>query len=137
MTDLPTLVAAQPAQPATDGRKARMIAAGGMLGAIAASTCCIVPLILFSLGISGAWIGTLTALEPYKPIFIVITLGFLGYGYWMVYHKPKTCSVGDSCARPLPNYLVKTALWGSTFLIVLAILWNWIAPILAPLLLGL
>jgi mercuric ion transport protein len=120
-----------------DSRKARMIAAGGILGAVAASTCCIVPLILFSLGVSGAWIGNLTALEPYKPIFIAITLGFLGYGYWMVYFKPKACAEGETCARPLPNRLVKSALWGSTFLIVIALFWNWIAPVVAPILLGL
>jgi len=120
-----------------EGRKARMIAAGGILGAIAASTCCIIPLILFSLGISGAWIGNLTALEPYKPIFIAITLGFLGYGYWMVYRKPKACAEGETCARPLPNRFVKSALWGSTVLIVIALFWNWIAPVVAPILLGL
>ena len=118
-------------------RKTRMIAAGGILGALAASTCCIVPLILFSLGVSGAWIGNLTALEPYKPIFITVTLGFLGYGYWMVYRKPKTCNEGDACARPLPNRLVKTALWRSTVLILIAIFWTWIAPVVAPILLGL
>jgi mercuric ion transport protein len=120
-----------------DCRKARIIAAGGILGALAASTCCIVPLILFSLGISGAWVGNLTALEPYKPIFIVIALGFLGYGYWMVYLKPKACAEGETCARPLPNRLVKTALWTSTLLIVIALFWNWIAPVVAPIFLGL
>ena len=120
-----------------DSRKARMIAAGGILGALAASTCCIVPLILFSLGVSGAWIGNLTALEPYKPIFIVITLGFLGYGYWMVYRKPKACAEGEACARQLPNRLVKSALWASTLLIVIALFWSWIAPVVAPILLGL
>ncbi len=118
-------------------RKARLIAAGGILGAIAASSCCIIPLILFSLGVSGAWVGNLTALAPYKPIFITITLGFLGYGYWMVYRKPKACADGAACERPLPNTLVKSALWASTFLIVLAIFWKWIAPIVAPIMLGL
>ena len=43
--------------------------AGG-LAAILASTCCLGPLILVALGFSGAWIGNLTALEPYRPIFI-------------------------------------------------------------------
>lgn len=123
---------------ASDDRKtARLMALGGVLGAIGASTCCIVPLILFSLGVSGAWVGNLTALEPYKPIFIVFTLGFLGYGYWMVYRKPKACAEGEACARPLPNRLVKSALWVSTFLILIALFWNWIAPVVAPILLGL
>ncbi|UZD90845.1 mercuric transporter MerT family protein [Cognatishimia activa] len=120
-----------------DRTTARLMAFGGVLGAIGASTCCIVPLILFSLGVSGAWVGNLTALEPYKPIFIVFTLGFLGYGYWMVYRKPKACVEGEACARPLPNRLVKSALWVSTFLILIALFWNWIAPVVAPILLGL
>lgn len=124
-------------QPADDGKSARLAAAGGILGAIAASTCCIIPLILFSLGVSGAWVGNLTALSPYKPIFITVTLGFLGYGYWMVYRKPKACAEGEACARPLPNRLVKTALWASTILVLIALFWNWIAPVIAPILLGL
>ncbi|WP_245540868.1 hypothetical protein [Octadecabacter antarcticus] len=64
-------------------------------------------------------------------------MGFLGYGYWMVYRKPKVCAVGDTCARPLPNRLVKSALWASTLLIVIALFWNWIAPVAASILLGL
>ncbi len=121
-----------------DTRKTtRWIALGGVLGAIGASSCCIIPLILFSLGVSGAWVGNLTALSPYKPIFITLTLGFLGYGYWMVYRKPKPCADGAACARPLPNRLVKSALWVSTALILIALFWSWIAPVLAPILLGL
>jgi len=63
------------------------VTAGGVLGAVAASSCCILPLVLFSLGISGAWIGNLTALAPYQPVFVTATLGFLGYGYWLVYRR--------------------------------------------------
>lgn len=118
-------------------KKTRLIAAGGILGALGASACCVVPLILFSLGISGAWISNLTALAPYKPIFITITFGFLGYGYWLVYRKPSECADGAACARPLPNKLVKTALWGSTVLVLIATFWTWIAPVVAPILLGL
>lgn len=62
----------------------RLIAVGGILGALAASSCCIVPLILFSLGIGGAWIGNLTALAPYKPFFVTGTAGLLGYGFYLV-----------------------------------------------------
>ena len=39
------------------------LAAGG-LAAILASTCCLGPLVLITLGFSGAWIGSLTVLEP-------------------------------------------------------------------------
>lgn len=134
---MPDVIDANLKQVGPETKKARMIAAGGILGALAASTCCIVPLILFSLGISGAWIGNVTALEPYKPIFITVTIGFLGYGFWMVYRKPKACADGEVCARPLPNRLVKSALWVSTGLILIALLWSWIAPVVAPILLDL
>ncbi len=117
--------------------KTKLIAAGGILGALAASTCCVVPLVLFSLGISGAWIGNLTALTPYKPFFIAITMGFLGYGYYLVYRKSQTtCDEGEACARPLPNRLVKTALWAATLLVLIAFAWPLIIPVIAPYIFG-
>lgn len=114
-----------------NSRKARLIATGGILGALAASTCCILPLVLFSLGISGAWIGQLTALSPYQPIFIAFTLLCLGYGYWLVYGKPKiACDEGAACAHPLPNRLVKSMLWIATALVLLAFAWPVIVPLI-------
>ena len=56
-----------------DHGKTSLVATGGILGALAASTCCILALLLFSLGISGAWIGQLTALSPYQLVFIAFT----------------------------------------------------------------
>ncbi len=117
--------------PATDSqtRKQGVVAAGGMLGAIAASSCCILPLVLFSLGASGAWIGQLTSLAPYQPIFIALTVGFLGYGYWLVYRKPKVaCAEQAPCEKPLPNRVVKSALWTATALVITAFSFNYWAP---------
>ena len=124
---MPVVMAAE-----TDGRRGRAIAAwGGILGAIAASSCCILPLVLFTLGIGGAWIGNLTALAPYQPIFAAITIGFLGYGYYLVYWRPKqACAEGTACARPLPNRLVKSSLWVATVLVVAAIAFPYAAPFL-------
>ena len=120
-----------PPMDLAESRKARWIATGGILGALAASTCCILPLVLFSLGISGAWIGQLTALSPYQPIFIALTVLCLGYGYWLVYRKPKqACMEGMACARPLPNRLVKTMLWLATVLVFIAFAWPYIVPLI-------
>ena len=108
-----------------------LLAAGGVLGAIAASSCYIVPLALFSLGVSGAWIGNLTALAPYQPGFVALTLGFLGAGYWMVYRTPKVaCAGGTECARPAPRRVVKIALWGATLLVAAAMAFPYVAPTL-------
>lgn len=109
----------------------RLVAVGGILGAIAASSCCIIPLVLFSLGIGGAWIGNLTALAPYKPLFVAGTAGILGYGFYLVYWKPrKACADGTACARVIPSRLVQTALWLATALVVAAFAFDYVAPLL-------
>lgn len=105
-------------------------AAGGVLGAVAASSCCILPLVLFSLGISGAWIGKLTALAPYQPIFIALTVGFLGYGYYLVFWKSKTaCRSDRACATRSPSWIVKGALLLATVLVAAAVAFPYFAPI--------
>jgi mercuric ion transport protein len=109
----------------------RLTAIGGIFGAIAASSCCIAPLVLFSLGISGAWIGNLTALAPYQPYFIAATLACLGYGYFLVYRRSRlACAEGAACARPLPNRIVKAGLILATIIIAGAIAFDLFAPLL-------
>jgi mercuric ion transport protein len=111
-------------------RRQSLMAAGGLLGALAASSCCILPLALFGLGISGAWIGNFTRLAPYHPWFIVATLAFLGYGYWLVYRSStRACADGEACALPLPNRIVKTSLILATILVVAALGLDFIAPL--------
>ena len=111
-------------------RQQSLAVAGGFLGALAASSCCILPLVLFSLGVSGAWIGNFTQLAPYQPYFIAATIGFLGYGYWLVYRSAKlACADGEACARPLPNRLVKTGLVLATILVVAALGFDFLAPL--------
>lgn len=109
----------------------RLVAVGGILGALAASSCCIVPLILFGMGISGAWIGNLTALAPYKPLFIAGTVAMLGYGFYLVYWKPKqACADGAACVSPKSSRIVRLALWGATLLVVAAFAFDYVAPLL-------
>ena len=110
--------------------KARWAAAGGILGALAASSCCILPLALFTLGISGAWIANLTALAPYQPIFFAATAGCLGVGYYLVYRQPKVACADGTCRRPLPNRIVRGVLGAATLLVLAAVAFDWLAPVL-------
>lgn len=104
---------------------------GGLFGALAASSCCVLPLVLFRLGIGGAWLGNLTALAPYQWIFVTITIAFLAAGFYLGYRKPSVaCVDGEVCARPLPNRLVKIALWIATALVAAALLFPFVAPVL-------
>lgn len=115
---------------ADNRRRQSLMAAGGLLGALAASSCCILPLVLFGLGVSGAWIGNFTRLAAYQPYFIAATLAFLGYGYWLVFRSSaRACADGEGCARPLPNGIVKTSLILATILVAAALALDFVAPL--------
>ena len=108
----------------------RVTAAGSLIAAVLASSCCIGPLLLVTLGVSGAWIGNLSALEAYKPFFVSITIVFLTIGFWQVYIRPKrVCMDGEVCARPFSDRLVKSVLWIATVLVLLAITIDYWAPL--------
>ncbi len=112
-----------------DGR-GRFLAAGSIFGALVASSCCIVPLVLVSLGISGTWIGSLTALEPYKPLFLAVTALALVTGFWHVYFRTKqACEEGSYCARPASSLITQSALWVATGLALLSATVNFWAPL--------
>lgn len=112
-------------------RKQGWFAASGVIGAILASACCIGPLVLLLLGVSGAWIANLTALEPYKPYFAAIAFVFIGLGFRQVYVRPNPACAGSSyCARPQFHLITKTALWLASGLILLALTITWWAPLL-------
>jgi mercuric ion transport protein len=108
-----------------------LMAVGGLLGALVASSCCLLPLVLFGLGVSGAWIANLTQLAPYQPFFIAATIACLGYGYWLVYRSSKVaCAGGEACARPSSNWVVQLGLIVATVLVIAAIGFDFLAPLL-------
>ena len=117
----------------SDNATKKIIATGGLLGAIAASTCCVLPVILFALGISGAWISNLVSLARYKPFFIVLSLVFVGTGFWMVYFKPNISIPkiqSTSCYRTFSEKTIKIMLWFSVIIILIVFLIPYIAPFL-------
>ena len=116
--------------PLVEDRKRNVAAAGGVIGAVLASSCCIGPLVLITLGASGAWIGNLTALKAYQPVFVIVTLAFLGFGFWQVYGKSKQlCEEGSYCATPRSNRIVKSSLWIATILVAIALTTDLWAPL--------
>src|SRR5260370_3372041 len=92
-------------------------AAGGVLGAIAASSCCMLPLLLFALGASGPWIGTLVRLAPYQPYFIAVAVACLGCGYWLM-HRSSSRQSAAACSTRSASKFVNPALGVATTLLV-------------------
>jgi mercuric ion transport protein len=90
-----------------------------------------VPLLLFSIGAGGAWIGTLVRLAPFQPYFIATAIGCLCVGYWLVYRSRVACADRETCATSPDGKLVKGVLALSTLLVILAVGFNFIAPLLS------
>ncbi|MBV8104870.1 MAG: mercury transporter MerT [Hyphomicrobiales bacterium] len=107
-----------------------LLAAGGILAALGAASCCVIPFVLFVVGVTGAWIGDLTALEPYQPIFATVAVGCLALGFYFVYRRPETACSGDSyCARPAADRTAKFCLWAAAALLVIALGFPRLAPL--------
>lgn len=104
------------------------LATGG-LAAILASTCCLGPLVLITLGFSGAWIGNLTVLEPYRPIFIGAALIALFFAWRRIFRPAVACEPGEVCAIPQVVSTYKVLFWLVAALVVVALAFPYIAPL--------
>ncbi len=104
---------------------------GGVLAAIAASPCCIGPLVLVMLGIGGAWVANLSMLEPLRPYFLGAALIFLFLAWKKIYRAPATevCTPGSLCARSQTNRIYRILFWIVAILIGLAVAFPYIAPL--------
>jgi len=73
------------------------IIAGGL-----ASACCIGPLIIVFLGLGSA--SVFIAMEPYRPIFAVITLSLIAWAGWRHWQGRKVC-IANGCPPKKPILL--------------------------------
>lgn len=100
-----------------------------VLAAIGASVCCVGPLVLLALGIGGSWVGSLTAMEPYRPFFIGMTLLFLGLAFRKLDLVPQVCTPGTPCADPRTRQRQRLTFWIVTVLLLGLLAVPWFAPL--------
>lgn len=100
----------------------------GVAVSLGASVCCTLPLVLLSLGIGGAWMVNLTALAPYQPIFVIVTLAFLGLAFRALYAKPVPCNASSACADPRTQRKQRAAFWSITVFVLALVAFPWYAP---------
>lgn len=114
-----------------DSGKTGVFATGGLLGAVGASSCCILPLALALAGVGGAWVGGLTALAPYQPMFLGIGALSVGAGFWRAYRPGRPGCDGPQCGTAASRRWTKAALWVGAALLLTAATTAWWAPLLA------
>lgn len=103
------------------------LAVGG-LAAVLASACCLGPLLLISIGLSGTWIGQLTRLEPYRPLFLGSSLVALVLAYRRIYRPVPACDTGEICTVPSVRRAYKALFWIVAALVLVAFGFPYIAP---------
>jgi copper chaperone CopZ len=105
----------RPMSDAKEVRAKKLSIGGAVVAAIAASSCCVGPLILAALGIGGA--GAFAALRAYRPYILGVTAALLAAGFYFTYRKPKA-AVGDACGCEKPGRAGKSGLWIATGMVV-------------------
>ena len=99
----------------------------GGLAAILASTCCLGPLVLVALGLSGAWIGNLMLLEPYRPLFIGGALVALFFAGRRIFRPAQACEPGEVCAVPRARRVYKIVFGIVSALVLIALVYPYVA----------
>jgi len=103
---------------------------GSIIAGIAASTCCIGPLVLLTLGISGSWIGNLSAMEAFRPYFMGITLILLGLTFRKLYLVPQACAVDAPCSTPSNLRKQRITFWMVSVFVLIVMSFPWYGPYL-------
>lgn len=99
-----------------------------VLAAIGATACCFGPLLLVTLGLGGVWVSSLRALEPYQPVFALLTLAFIGFAFYRLYIQPRRCAPGEACAIPAVLKRQRIIFW----LVVVVVAAMFAFPFYAP-----
>lgn len=111
-----------------DNIGAGSLAAGGFT-AFLASACCAGPLVLLSLGLSGAWVSNLTLLEPYQPWFLGAAILALFFACRRIYRPAAACKPGEVCAVPATRRAYKITFWVVVALVGVGLGFPLIAPL--------
>jgi len=85
--------------------------AAGVFAALGASSCCVLPLVLVSIGLGGAWVAQLREMERFFPVFIAIAIAAFAFAFYRLYLRPAPCAPGEACAVPEARRNQRIAFW--------------------------
>ncbi len=111
------------------GPASAALAASG-IAAFLAGACCVVPFVLVSIGVGGAWLANLQLLEPYRPIFIGIAIVALGFSWKRIHRPAQACEPGAACSVPKVRGGYKIGFWLVSALFLFMLTYPYYAPLL-------
>ena len=122
----PSAARSMPSSPSERHTAGTLIAAA--TAALLASSCCLLPLALVSVGITGAWLGTLRILQPYSPIFIAVSITALFFSGRSLFKRSANSANSCTIEQAKKRSIYKTAFWLTAALTLLLLL----SPVIAP-----
>ncbi|MCI0330337.1 MAG: cation transporter [candidate division Zixibacteria bacterium] len=100
------------------------IKGGSILSGLVASACCIGPLVFSLLGFGS--FGFAVALEKWRPLFMMVTFGFLGLAFFLTYRKREVACEDGTCKVKTAGRTQKITLWTvAVFAVALAFYPQW------------
>ena len=100
----------------------------GALAALTASLCCVMPLVLVTLGVGGAWVSSLSQFEPLRPVFIAITLAML-FLAWRGLYQPASCTPDKVCSDHKLQRGQRVVFWLVSAILLVLLVFPWFAPL--------
>jgi copper chaperone CopZ len=95
----------------------RLALGGAVAAALAASACCVGPLLFVVLGL-GAF-GAAAALESARPYLLSAAVLLLAFGFYRTYfRRAAACAPGDHCSTPAVSRISRVSLWLATAAVV-------------------
>ena len=119
--------ASDPADTRAGGGESAALAVGGV-AALLVGACCAGPLVLVAIGLGGAWLSNLAALDPYRPIFIAIALVSLAFAWRRIYRPAGECKPGEVCSVPAVKKGYKIGFWVVAAVLVAMFGFPYVAP---------
>ena len=104
------------------------LAVGG-IAALLAGACCVGPLLFVSVGLGGAWLSNLTALEAYRPLFAGAALVCLAFAWRRIFRPDAECKPGEVCAIPVVRSGYKVIFWIVAALLLFMLVFPYFGPL--------
>jgi len=105
------------------------LATGG-IASLLAGACCVVPLVLVSVGVGGAWLANLQLLAPYRPLFIAGAVAAIAFAGWRIYRPAAACLPGQACAMPKTRRGLRIGFWSVVTLLAAMLAFPYAAALL-------
>ncbi len=89
---------------------------GAVVAAVAASLCCILPVVAIAFGL-GAF-GIASVFESLRPYLLIVVFAALAFSFYRTYFRREDCGEGQACSTKPIGRFNQIALWVATVAVI-------------------